>query len=57
MWLLLPSASGSMGIKLFSTVYHCTCITFIVKMLNHEKESFRNIAGNSDMKKTSVDIS
>ena len=57
MWLLLPRASGSMGIKLFSTVYHCTCITFIVKMLNHEKESFRNIAGNSDMKKTSVDIS
>ena len=51
--IFLPRASGGIGVKLFSSVYHCTGISFIVKLLNHEEESFRNIARNSlalDMK-------
>ena len=43
--------------KLFSAVCHCTRITFIMKMLSHKEENFRNIARNSLLKKRGVDTS
>lgn len=58
--IFLQRTSRRIGVKLFSTVYHCIRIVLIVKMLNHEVESFRDIARNSlalDMKNRGVDIS
>ena len=56
--IFLPRTSEGIGVK--SAFSHCTRIVFIVKMLNHEEKSFRNIVRNSlvlDMKKRGVCIS
>ena len=58
--IFLPRTSGGIGVKLFSAVYYCTRVAFIVKMLNHNEESFRNISRKSlllDMKKRGVNPS
>ena len=58
--IFLPRTSEGIGVKLLSAVSHCTRIVFIVKMLNHEEKSFRNIVRDSlvlDMKKRGVYIS
>ena len=50
----LSRLQGGIGVKQFSTVYYCTRIAFITKMLNHNEDTFKNIARESlklDMKK------
>ena len=41
--IYLSSLHGCIGIKQFSTTCSCTRVSFIVKMLNHNKETFKNI--------------
>lgn len=58
--IFLQRTSRRIVVKLFLTIYHCIRIVPIVKMLNHEVESLRDIARNSlalDMKNRGVDIS
>ena len=35
---------GGIDVKQFSILYYCTPVAFITKMLNHDQESFKNIA-------------
>ena len=37
--IYLSRLHGGIGVKEFSTVYYCTRIAFIVKMLNHREEN------------------
>ena len=53
----LSRSHGGIGVKLFSSVYYCTRVSFIVKMLNHDVENFRNITQSSldlDMRKRGI---
>ena len=55
--IYLPRLKGGIGVKLFSVVYRCSRVAFVVKILNHRVEAFRRIARNSldlDMKKRGV---
>ena len=47
MFMLYKSTTSGIGVKLFSSVYYCTRVSFIVKMLNHDVENFRNITRSS----------
>ena len=52
--IYLPRLNGGLGVKLFSAVYRCCKVAFIIKMLNHSVEAFKRIARSSlelDMKK------
>ena len=42
--IYLSRLHGGIGVKQFSTVYYCTRIAFITKILNHNEEIFKNIA-------------
>ena len=53
--IFLSRSHDGIVVKLFSSVYFCT--TFIVKMLNHYVENFRNISQSSldlDMRKIGI---
>ena len=55
--IYLSHLHGGIGVKQFSTVYYCTWVAFITKMLNHNEDIFKNIAYVSlqlDMKKGSI---
>ena len=45
--IYLPREDGGIGIKRISAVYRTTRIAFLVKMLNHEEDHFRNSARHS----------
>ena len=47
MFMLYKSTTSGIGVKLFSSVHYCTRVSFIVKMLNHNVENFRNITRSS----------
>ena len=52
--IFLSRSHGGISVKLFSSVYYCTRVSFTVKMLNHDVENFRNITRSSldlDMRK------
>ena len=58
--IYLSRLHGGTGVKQFSTVYYCTRVAFITKMLNHNEEIFKNIARESlklDMKKRGINTS
>ena len=58
--IYLSRLHRGIGVKQFSTVYYCTRFAFITKMLNHNEESFKNIARESlklDMKKRGINTS
>jgi len=58
--IYLSRLHGGIGVKQFSTTYYCTRVSFIVKMLNHNEETFKNIARESlklDMKKRCIKTS
>ena len=58
--IYLSRLNGGIGVKQFSTVYYCTRVAFISKILNHYEESFKNIARESlklDMKKRGINTS
>ena len=55
--IFLSRSHGGVGVKLFSSVYYCTRVSSIVKMLNHNVEIFRNITRSSldlDMRKRGI---
>ena len=55
--IFLPRDHGGLGVKKLSFVYYPTRIAFLVKMLNHDVETFSFIARESlklDMKKRNV---
>ena len=55
--IYLPRTKGGIGVKMFSAVYRCCRISFVLKMLNHDEMSFKNIARQSlklDMQKRGV---
>ena len=55
--IFLSRSHGGVDVKLFSSVYYCTRVSFIVKMLNHNVQIFRNITQNSldlDMRKRGI---
>ena len=55
--IFLSRSHDGIGVKLFSSVYFCTRSSFIVKMLNHDVENFRNISQSSldlDMRKIGI---
>ena len=55
--IYLPRTNGGLGIKKISRVYYVSRITFLLKMLNHDEDIFKNIAKNSltlDMSKRGV---
>ena len=57
--IFLPREKGGLGIKSVSYVYYTTRVSYLVKMLNHEVEKFRNIARESfklDMRKRNVHL-
>ena len=45
--IFLSRSHGGIAVKLFLSVYYCTKASFIVKMLNHDVENFRNIIRSS----------
>ena len=45
--IFLSRSHGGIDVKLFSSVYYCIRVSFIVKMLNHHVENFRNITQSS----------
>ena len=45
--IFLSRSDGGISVKLFSSVYYCTRVSFTVKMLNHDVENFRNITRSS----------
>ena len=45
--IYLPREDGGIGIKRVSAVYRTTRIAFLLKMLNHEEDHFRNSARQS----------
>ena len=45
--IFLSRSHGGISVKLFSSVYYCTRVSFTVKMLNHDVENFRNITRSS----------
>ena len=45
--IYLSRLHGGFGVKQFSTVYYCTRVAFITKMLNHNEEIVKNIARES----------
>ena len=52
--IFLSRSHGGISVKLFSSVYYCTRVSFTVKMLNYDVENFRNITRSSldlDMRK------
>ena len=58
--IYLSRLHGDIGIKQFSTVYYCTRVAFITKMLNYNEEIFKNTARESlklDMKKRGINAS
>ena len=58
--IYLSPLHGGIGVTQFSTVYYCTRVAFITKILNHDEESFKNIACESlklDMKKRGINTS
>ena len=55
--IYLSRLHGGFGVTPFSTTYYCTRVSFIVKMLNHIEETFKNIARESlklDMKRSGI---
>ena len=55
--IFLSRSHGGVGVKLFSSVYYCTRVSSLVKMLNHNVEIFRNITRSSldlDMRKRGI---
>ena len=42
--IYLSRLHGGIGVKQFPTVYYCTRVAFITKMLNHNEEIFKDIA-------------
>ena len=53
--IFLPREKGGLGIKNVAMVYYTTRISYLIKMLNHEVDKFKNVARESfklDMKKT-----
>ena len=52
--IFLSRSHSGISVKLFSSVYYCTRVSFTVKMLNYDVENFRNITRSSldlDMRK------
>ena len=45
--IFLSRSHGGISVKLFSSVYYCTRVSFTVKMLNYDVENFRNITRSS----------
>ena len=58
--IYLSRLHGGTDVKQFSSVYYCTRVAFIMKMLNHNEEIFKNIARESlklGMKKRGIKTS
>ena len=58
--IYLSRLHAGIGVKQFSTVYYCTRVAFLTKMLNHNEKIFKNIARESlklDMKKRGINTS
>ena len=55
--IFLSRSHGGIAAKLIPSVYYCTRVSFIVKMLNHDVENFRSITQSPldlDMRKRDV---